>query len=183
MAQEKKMSIGIGFGGGGATNSNTDGDSDIGGSANFYLDFLYNINYNISAGIKSSSSAVWVMHDNYSSGELTDMINYFAKVKYAFGSDRKRQKARLFIAADIGTYGIRPSILVSGSDVDLTLSADRQFVFGFSPEVGVQFRVFQMSLAYHFPGEYNSTISGDEYTLGYNMWMFNLGWNIGIVPN
>jgi len=176
-AQDKTMTIGLGFGAG-AVNSkavNVDNaNQNLGVGFDLYANFLYNINYNISAGIELNS--IIALIDDQSS-DVIDMINFLAIGKYAFGKERRSSGARFFVAVNIGLYGINPGTITSEGNAGHSSTFDRQYSFGGAPEVGVQFGVFQMDLAYHFAGKYEFD-SGHEFK--YSMIMFNIGWNIGV---
>jgi len=180
-AQDKMMTIGLGFGAGSVNSSAVnvdDANKNVGVGFDFYANFLYNINYNISAGIELNSTIAIIALIDDQSAEVTSMMNFLAKGKYAFGKERRNSGARFFVAGSIGLYGIKPSAVITEDNANLSFTLDRKYSFGGAPEVGVQFGVFQMALAYHFAGKYEFDNVGKEFK--YSMIMFNIGWNIGV---
>jgi hypothetical protein len=184
-AQEKKMSIGLGFGGGYVTSKQADGEKNSGFGMDFYVNYLYNINYNISVGVEYNYLGGFLGSVN-STGQTSDAIEVFdmnkfvAKGVYTFGKDRRNNKGpRFFAGLDLGMYGIKPQLKFTLDNEDIELALDRKFTFGITPEIGVIFGVFLLSLSYDLPGKYKNNDIETKYTAI----MFNLGWNIGIGKN
>jgi hypothetical protein len=184
--QEKKMSIGLGFGGGYVTSKQADGEKNSGFGMDFYVNYLYNINYNISVGVEYNALLGLLGSVNAQSGQISDAIEVFdmnkfvAKGVYTFGKDRRNNKGpRFFAGLGLGMYGIKPQFKFTKDDGDFELSLDRKYSFGITPEIGVIFGVFLLTLTYDLPGKYKN----NDIETKYSAIMFNVGWNIGIGKN
>ena len=188
-AQDKKASLGIGFGGAAASAKDLDGIKDSGFGFNFYLNGMYNINANLSAGIEYNGNAVVIAGVDPNGFNLdfkaSSINGILAKGRYAFGSG----SGRPYVGAMLGVYRITPgSVSISGSGTPLQLAFESKTSFGFAPEVGVMLRSFQLSTSYHLPGKYKAEIpdgSGGTRAVEttYTVWQFNIGWNIGLMDN
>jgi len=188
-AQDKKASLGIGFGGASASAKDLDGIKDSGFGVNFYINGMYNINENFSAGLEYNGNAVVIAGVDPAGLSLdfkaSNINGILAKGRYAFGSGNGRPYAGLMF----GVYKITPgSVSVSGSGSPLSLAFDSKTSFGFAPEVGVMLKSFQLSTSYHFPGKYKADVpdgSGGTTAVEttYTVWQFNIGWNIGLMDN
>ncbi len=130
-AQEKKASLGLGFGGASAGAKGEDGVKDSGFGVNFYINGMYNINENISAGLEYNGNVVVIGDVSGATIEATRINGILAKGRYSFGSGN----ARPFAGLMLGIYNITPG-QVSGNTA-LTIVFDKKTVFGFAPEVGV----------------------------------------------
>ena len=184
-AQDKKASFGIGFGGASASAKDLDGVRDSGFGFNFYINGMYNIDENLSAGLEYNGNAVVIAGVDPTGGSLdfkaSSINGILAKGRYAFGSGSARPYGGLMF----GLYKITPgSVTISGSTSPVQLAFEPKRTFGFAPEVGIVFGNFQLATAYHFPGKYKATLSdGTPIETTYNVWQFNIGWNIGLMDN
>jgi len=179
--QDKKMSIGIGFGGAAASDKDDSGVKDSGFGINFYLNAMYNVSSKLSVGFEYNSSGVIIGDLDGVSIEATSINGNLLKAKYFLGEG----KVKPFVGAMVGLYGIKPGIVGTtdgngNGAVALTLA--RKMSFGFAPEVGIHLSSFQIATSYHFPGSYKSEIAGIG-DISYNVWQFNIGWNIGLIDN
>ncbi len=175
-AQDKKMSIGVGFGGAAASDKDDSGLRDNGFGINFYLNVMYNINPNLTVGFEYNSSGVVIGDLAGLAIKATSINGNLLKAKYFFSEGGVRP----FVGVMAGLYGIRPGIVDVDGVVALTLK--RKMSFGFAPEIGVHLGSFQIATSYHFPGTYKSEIAGIG-DISYNVWQFNIGWNIGFIDN
>ncbi len=183
LAQDKKMSIGLGFGGASAAGKDADGTKENGFGFNFYLNGMYNINENFSAGLEYNGNAVVIGDFDGGDVEATAIRGILAKAKYAFGEGRTRP----FIGLMAGMYTITPGTITANNS-SIGLVFPKATTFGFAPEVGIQLGAFQFATSYHLPGKYKESISFDggdpiELETTYSVWQFNIGWNIGIGSN
>jgi hypothetical protein len=185
-AQEKKMSIGLGIGIGYVSSKNVKYDIKNGGVGfNGHLNYMYNINYNISVGAEVNNlrgilgSANFQNNDNLIINSV-DMLNFVAKGKYTFGKERRNSGARFFAGLEVGAYGIRTSLSINTNE-GIEFKTDRKYNFGFTPEIGVVFGVFYMAASYDFPGKYKS--DDGDFETRYNAIMLNFAWNIGFIKN
>ena len=181
-AQEKKMSIGLGFGISAVSNNASFigiSSPDIKGNGvgfNFFVNYLYNINANISIGMEINGNiAVIAFDDSNEDFEITAITGYLPKFRYRFGEEG----VRFFIGAMLGFYRIVPGDTTNGGSV-----YQSKMVFGGAPEIGVQFgRSFLISTSYHFPGKYKNDEFIFPIEFSYQFWQFNVGWNINFVDN
>lgn len=173
-AQDKKISIGLGIGGA-SVSADANGIKGSGIGLNFYLNGMYNLTSNLSAGIEYNSSAAVVAIDGLDSDGLkaTGITGILAKGKYSIGDGGVRPYA----GAMLGMYTLTPPEITINGVVQPT--GDKKTNFGFAPEIGVQFGGFQIGTSYHFPGK-SAENAGD---VSYKVWQFNIGWNIGLIPN
>ena len=180
-AQDKKASFGLGVGGASASAKDLDGIKDKGFGFNFYINAMYNISDNLSAGFEYNANAVVIGSiDPSFNAELkaTRLNGYLLKGRYYLGTG----SARPFGGVMVGLYNIKPGE-ISSTTGSLSILLDPKIVFGFAPEVGVVFNNFQLATSYHFPGKYKGEISGTAIESTYSMWQFNIGWNIGLMDN
>jgi len=175
-SQDKKMSIGIGFGGAAASDKDDTGIKDSGFGINFYLNVMYNINANLSVGLEYNGSGVVIGDLDGATLKATSINGNLLKAKYFFGEGGVKP----FVGVMAGLYGIRPGIVDANGTAALTLQ--RKMSFGFAPVIGVHLGSFQIATSYHFPGTYKSEIAGIG-DISYNVWQFNIGWNIGLIDN
>ncbi len=175
-AQDKKMSIGIGFGGASASNKDDTGIRNSGFGINFYLNVMYNVNSKLSVGLEYNGSGVVIGDLNALAVEATSINANLLKAKYFLGDGGVKP----FVGIMTGIYGIRPGIVDLNGNAALTLQ--RKISFGFAPEIGIHLGSFQIATSYHFPGSYKSEIAGIG-DIRYNVWQFNVGWNIGLIDN
>ncbi len=175
-AQDKKMSIGIGFGGAAASDKDATGIKDSGFGINFYLNVMYNVSPKLSVGLEFNSSGVVIGDLDGATIKATSINGNLLKAKYFLGDGRVKP----FVGLMTGLYGIRPGIVDSNTAVALSLN--RKMSFGFAPEIGIYLSSFQIATSYHFPGTYKSEIAGIG-DISYNVWQFNIGWNIGLIKN
>lgn len=188
-AQDKKASIGIGIGGAAASAKGLDGVKDSGFGFNFYLNGMYNLTSNFSAGVEWNGNAVIIAGIDPNGLSLdfqaTSINGILAKGRYAFGDGG----TRFFGGIMLGAYIITPgSVSLSGSSSSLQIGFDKKTTFGFAPEIGVMMGSFQLATSYHFPGKYKGSVinlSGGTEPIEetYTVWQFNLGWNIGFIDN
>ena len=188
-AQDKKASFGIGFGGASASAKDLDGVKDSGFGVNFYINGMYNINENLSAGLEYNGNAVVIAGVDPSGLTLdfkaSSINGILAKGRYAFGSGG----ARPFAGLMLGIYKITPgSVTISGSTSSVLLAFESKTTFGFAPEVGIELGSFQLATSYHLPGKYTGNVpDGNGGTINvettYSVWQFNIGWNIGLMDN
>jgi hypothetical protein len=183
-AQDKKASIGFGFGGASVSSSPAEGDKNSGFGLNFYLNGMYNINSNISAGLEYNSNLAVVGSLSGAEIKATRIKGILAKGKYLFSEG----KTRPYLGGMLGMYSLQPgSVTLGGTGIGVVFEKKRSF--GFAPEAGVQLGSFQISTSYHIIGKYSSDfvdiMEGSTTTVetNYNIWQFNIGWNIGIMDN
>ena len=182
-AQDKKASIGLGIGGASASAKGADGTKNSGFGINFFINGMYNINENISAGLEYNANGVVIGDVDGASIKATSINGILAKGRYSFGSGG----ARPFVGVMFGVYRIQPGE-VSLLSATVPIVFERKTIFGFAPEVGVSFGAFQLATSYHLPGNYKAEVdiplfgpvTTDET---YTVWQFNLGFNIGIIDN
>lgn len=188
-AQDKKASLGLGFGGASASAKDLDGIKDSGFGINFYINGMYNINENLSAGIEYNGNAVVIAGVDPNGLQLdfkaSSINGILAKGRYSFGSGGAKPYAGLMF----GMYKITPgSVTISGTTSSLLLAFESKTTFGFAPEVGIMLGSFQLSTSYHLPGKYKGNVpDGNGGTIAvettYTVWQFNIGWNIGLMDN
>jgi len=173
-AQDKKISIGLGFGGA-SVSAEQNGVQGSGVGINYYLNGMYNVTSNISAGLEYNSSGAVVVFDGGNSDGLkvTGVTGILAKGKYTFGDGGVKP----FGGLALGMYTLTPPEVTLNGVVQPT--GDKKTNIGFAPEVGVQFGSFQIAASYHFPG--TSAVNSGEVT--YKLLQFNIGWNIGLIDN
>lgn len=183
-AQDKRASIGLGFGGASVSSSPAEGEKDSGFGINFYINGMYNINSNISAGIEYNSNLAVVGSLSGAEVKATRINGILAKGIYLLSEG----KTRPYAGAMLGMYSLQPgSVTLGGTGVGVVFEKKRSF--GFAPEVGIQLGSFQISTSYHVIGKYSSdfvnVLEGSTTTIetNYNIWQFNIGWNIGLVDN
>jgi hypothetical protein len=175
-AQDKKMSIGLGFGGAAASNKDDAGVKDSGFGINFYANVMWNLNPKLTVGLEFNGSVVVIGGLDGTTIEATSINGNLLKAKYFLGDGGT---VKPFVGVMTGIYGIRPSVVDSNGAAALTL--ERKISFGFAPEIGIQLgSSFQIATSYQFPGTYKSDTIGD---ISYNVWQFNIGWNIGLIDN
>ena len=179
-AQDNKYSIGLGFGGASASAKDEAGDKESGFGFNFYLNGMYNVNANISAGLEYNGNLVVIGSTDITGVSLnvTKINGILAKGRYLFGEGN----TRFFGGLMLGIYIIEPggvTIDLGQSSPTLDLVFEKATVFGFAPEIGVQMGSFQLATSYHLPGKYKSDLLGSPVELNYTVWQFNIGWNIG----
>lgn len=177
-AQEKKMSIGLGLGVSSVSNSSLNYDNAAGVGFNFFVNYLYNLNTNISLGLEINGNIAVIAFNDGDDFEVTSITGYLPKFRYRFGDDGG---VRFFVGAMVGLYRILPGNTSNG-DFEVF---DAKMVFGGAPEIGAQFgRSFHIATSVHFPGKYkyDSTFFGTE-EFSYFIWQFNVGWNINFVDN
>jgi hypothetical protein len=184
-AQDNKASIGIGIGGASAGAKGEDGVKDNGFGFNFYLNGMYNINENISAGIEYNSNIAVIGSIDATTLDLkaTQLNGFLLKGRYSVGSGTTRPFGGLMM----GMYRIKPGdVTVNGTSI--AFAFEPKTVFGFAPEIGVVFNNFQLATSYHFLGKYKGTApDGNGGTTDiseiYTLWQFNIGLNLGIISN
>jgi hypothetical protein len=181
-AQDKKASLGIGFGGAAASAKGVDGIKNSGFGLNFFINGMYNVNENISAGLEYNANIVVLGDVAGASVSATQINGVLVKGRYFFGSGN----ARPFAGVMMGIYNIQPGE-VSGS-TSLAILFEKKTVFGFAPEVGVSIGSFQLATSYHLPGKYKGevvlpSIGTQTFEETYTVWQFNIGWNIGLMDN
>lgn len=182
-AQEKHATIGIGFGGASVNSKSSNDNKSSGFGFNFYLNGMYNVNENISAGLEYNTSLAVVTDIDLASLDVsvTKLTGILAKGRYKFGSGN----AKPFAGLMAGLYLIKPGeITISGSSIGFVFEG--KTTFGFAPEIGVELGSFQFATSYHFPGKYSSELidptdgSSIPIETTYTSWQFNIGWNIGV---
>lgn len=179
-AQDNKMSLGIG--GGGAYTSAKDNDAvkDSGFGVNIYLNGMYNVSANISAGIEYNYRIVVIFPG---AGidldkKITNITSILAQVKYAFGDGNTKP----FVGIMAGLY------IINRKSIAVELGFDRKSVFGFAPEVGIQAGSLQFAVSYHLPGKYKShnfdlSLIPIPVETRYTIVQFNIRKDIGLMDN
>jgi hypothetical protein len=177
------MSLGLGVGGAHVTSTSDDGAHDSGLGINFFINGLYNISENISAGLEFNGNLALIGSADGADIKATSIVGLLAKGRYAFGS----AKVKPFVGLMAGLYTTEPGdVTLNGSTIGFVF--DKKRTFGFAPEAGIRLGAFQLSMAYHIPGKYTADIIdlfGNERTIesNYKIWQFVLGFNIGIIKN
>lgn len=154
-AQDKKFNVGFG---GGYTKGMGDLKDIATGGVNWYLNFTYNLNPKMAAGIEINSAALVAVSEGAASIDATVVRGYLLKGVYYF----TETSVRPYGAVMAGMYGVK-TFDMFGTEYTKTN-------FGGGLELGLKIKWFNIGVGYHNMGKIeDAKLSTLQYNIGFNV--------------